>query len=176
MSPWFCAPVSNFHSQPAPQATSFLVLFGLLFAAAAAGCRPKTREVGPPEPPVVPVSQPKKGDVTDYVNFTGRTDAVQSVNIIARVTGYLVQMPFKEGSEVKAGELLFEIDPRPYQAQLDEAKSQVKLNEAQLDLAKTTLVRYQELDKFDARRRQQTGAGPVQGGCRRSPGASGLSK
>ena len=56
-------------------------------------------------------------------------------------------MPFKEGSEVKAGDLLFEIDPRPYQAQLDQAKSQVKLNEAQLDLAKTTLARYQELDK-----------------------------
>ena len=81
------------------------------------------------------------------MDFTGRTDAVQSVNIIARVTGYLVQMPFKEGSEVKAGDLLFEIDPRPYQAQLDQAKSQVKLNEAQLELAKTTLARYQALDK-----------------------------
>ena len=56
-------------------------------------------------------------------------------------------MPFKEGSEVKAGDLLFEIDPRPYQAQFDQAKSQVKLNEAQLDLAKTTLERYQALAK-----------------------------
>jgi multidrug efflux system membrane fusion protein len=56
-------------------------------------------------------------------------------------------MPFDEGSEVKAGDLLFEIDPRPYQAQLDQAKSQVTLNEAQLDLAKTTLARYEALDK-----------------------------
>ena len=100
-----------------------------------------------PKLPVVPVSHPIQRVVTDYVDFTGRTDAVQSVNIVARVTGYLVQMPFKEGSEVKAGDLLFEIDPRPYQAQLDQAKSQVKLNEAQLDLAKTTLARYQALDK-----------------------------
>src|SRR5271168_5414882 len=93
----------------------------------------------------VPVSLPVERQVTDYVDFTGRTDAVNSVNIIARVTGYLVQMPFREGAEVKAGDLLFEIDPRPYQAQLDQAKSQVTLYEAQLDLAKKTLVRYEAL-------------------------------
>jgi multidrug efflux system membrane fusion protein len=114
---------------------------------AAAGCRPKTREVGPAEVPIVPVSQPKEGVVTDYVDFTGRTDAIQSVNIIARVTGYLKQMPFREGSEVKAGDLLFEIDPRPYEAQFDQAKSQVTLYQAQLELAKTTLARYEALDK-----------------------------
>jgi len=124
------------------------VLCGLLLTAAVAGCRPKSREVGAAEAPVVvPVSHPIQRVVTDYVDFTGRTDAVQSVNIIARVTGYLVQMPFEEGSEVKAGQVLFEIDPRPYQAQLDQAKSQVKLNEEQLELAKTTLARYQALDK-----------------------------
>ena len=124
-----------------------LVLFGLLLAATAAGCKPKTREAGAAEAPALPVSHPLQRVVTDYVDFTGRADAVQSVNIIARVTGYLTQMPFKEGSEVKAGDLLFEVDPRPYQAQLDQAKSQVKLNEAQLELAKTTLERYQALDK-----------------------------
>jgi len=125
---------------------SFVVLFGLLLAATAVGCRPKAREETP-ELPVVPVSHPAVRVVTDYVDFTGRTDAVQSVNIIARVTGYLVKMPFKEGSEVKAGDHLFEIDPRPYQAQYDQAKSQVDLDEAQLDLAKTTLARYEALSK-----------------------------
>jgi multidrug efflux system membrane fusion protein len=124
-----------------------LAIFGLLLAAAVTGCRARTPEIGAAEVPAVPVSHPKQRVITDYVDFTGRTDAVQSVNIIARVTGYLVQMPFKEGSEVKAGDLLFEIDPRPYQAQLDEAKSQVKLNQAQLELAKTTLSRYQALDR-----------------------------
>ena len=86
-------------------------------------------------------------EVTDYVDFTGRTDAVQSVNIIARVTGYLTEIPFQDGSEVKAGDLLFKIDPRPYEAQYDQANSQVKLDEAQLDLAKTTLERYVALAK-----------------------------
>ncbi len=124
-----------------------MVLFGLLLTVTVVGCRPKTREIGAAEVPVLPVSHPIERVITDYVDFTGRTDAVQSVNIIARVTGYLVQMPFKEGAEVKAGDLLFVIDPRPYQAQLDQAKSQVKLNQAQLELAKTTLARYQVLDK-----------------------------
>jgi multidrug efflux system membrane fusion protein len=93
------------------------------------------------------VSHPVDRTVTDYVDFTGRTDAVQSVNVIARVTGYLVKIPFKEGAEVKKGDLLFEIDPRPYQAQLDQAKSQVVLYQAQLELAKTTYARYEALDK-----------------------------
>ena len=51
--------------------------------------------------------------MTDYIDYTGRTDAVYTVDIRPRVTGYLVKMPFKEGSEVKAGDLLFEVDPRP---------------------------------------------------------------
>ncbi len=124
-----------------------VILLGLLLTAVAAGCRSKTREVGAAEVPVVTVSHPVQQVVTDYVDFTGRTDAVQSVNIVPRVTGYLVQMPFKEGSEVKAGDLLFEVDPRPYQAQFDQAKSQVVLDQAQLDLAKTTLARYEALDR-----------------------------
>ncbi|MGO9109629.1 MAG: efflux RND transporter periplasmic adaptor subunit [Thermoguttaceae bacterium] len=123
-----------------------MVLVGLLLTAAAVGCRPKTRDETP-EIPVVPVSHPVERTVTDYVDFTGRTDAVQSVNIIARVTGYLKKMPFKEGAEVKAGDLLFEIDPRPYQAQYDQAKSQVDLDQAQLELARTTLDRYVALSK-----------------------------
>jgi multidrug efflux system membrane fusion protein len=153
-------------------AGSFAVLCGLLLAAAATGCKPKSR-AETPEVPVVPVSHPVQRVVTDYVDFTGRTNAVQQVDIIARVTGYLVPvpkpakegpevtkgqggprpaedqdlMPFKEGSEVKKGDLLFEIDPRPYQAQFDQAQSQVVLDEAQLDLAKKTFERYQALAK-----------------------------
>jgi multidrug efflux system membrane fusion protein len=129
-----------------PAAARRLIVW-LLLGATAAGCQQGTPKVAEAETPVVPVSHPIEREVTDYVEFTGRTDAVQSVNIIARVTGYLVQMPFKEGSEVKAGDLLFEIDPRPYQAQYDQAKSQVTLYQAQLELAKTTLARYHALDK-----------------------------
>ena len=56
------------------------------------------------------------------MDFTGQTKAVQSVDIIPLVTGYLVQMPFKEGAEVKEGDLLFVVDRRPYKAQLDQAQ------------------------------------------------------
>jgi len=90
---------------------------------------------------VLPVSKPAQRVVTDYVDFTGRTDAVKAVDIRPRVTGYLLQMPFKEGSEVKVGDLLFEIDPGPYQAQVNQAQSQVVLNEAALKLAQTTYER-----------------------------------
>jgi multidrug efflux system membrane fusion protein len=124
-----------------------LMIFWWLLATVAAGCQPASLPVAPAETPTVPVSHPIKREVTDFVDFTGRTDAVYSVNIIARVTGYLVQMPFKEGSEVKKGDLLFEIDPRPYQAQFDQAKSQVTLFQAQLELAKKTLARYVALSK-----------------------------
>ena len=141
-------PAGNSPARVASRMGTFSVaLFGLLLTLAVAGCRPKTREVVAAEVPVVPVSHPVQRVITDYVDFTGRTDAVQAVNIIARVTGYLVKIPFKEGSEVKAGDLLFEIDPRPYQAQFDQAKSQVDLDEAQLDLAKTTFARYQALSR-----------------------------
>ena len=100
-----------------------------------------------PQAPTIPVSQPVQRDVSDYVDFTGRTDAVEAVNIVPRVTGYIVKLPFKEGSEVKKDDLLFEIDPRPYQAQLDQAAGQVALYQAQLKLAKTTLARDEEIAK-----------------------------
>jgi multidrug efflux system membrane fusion protein len=83
--------------------------------------------------------------VTDYVDFTGRTDAKESVDIRARVTGYLVKMPFREGAEVKKGQLLFVVDPRPYDAQFDQAQGQVDLYQAQLALAETTYARYKGL-------------------------------
>ena len=86
----------------------------------------------------MPVSQPVQREVTDYAEFTGQTKGIFSNDIIPQVTGYLVQMPFEEGAEVKKGDLLFEVDPRPYKAQLDQAQGQVDLNKAQLKLARTT--------------------------------------
>ncbi len=110
-----------------------------------AGCNPPQRPVASSEPTVIPVSKPVSREVTDYVEFTGRVNPVNSVNVIPRVTGYLVQMPFEEGAEVKAGDLLFEIDPRPYKAQLDQALGQVEVYKAQLRLAEITLARDREL-------------------------------
>lgn len=113
----------------------------LLLAAVATGCTRKPTELPPEPPPAIPVSHAAARDVTDFVDYTGRTDAVQSVSVRARVTGYLLKMPFKEGAEVKEGDLLFEVDPRPYEALVEQAQSQVALYQAQLKLAKTTLAR-----------------------------------
>ena len=110
-------------------------------------CAKRSNKVAPPQAPVVPCSLPISREVTDYVDFTGRTDAVESVDIRPRVTGYLVQMPFREGDEVKSGDLLFVVDPRPYQAQLDQAEGLVKLYQAQLDLSKTTYARDVNISK-----------------------------
>ncbi len=119
------------------------------------GCR--RNQAGPPPPtaPTIPVSLPVEREVTDYVDFTGRTDAVNSVGIRPRVTGYLTETPFKEGSEVKKGDVLFQIDPRPYQAQLDQANAQVALNQASLKLAQATLERVRPLVTTGAASRQE---------------------
>jgi multidrug efflux system membrane fusion protein len=111
------------------------------------GCNKKTVDVAPAAPPAIPVSLPVSRQVTDYIDFTGRTEAKDSVSVVPRVTGYLVSAPFKEGAEVKAGDLLFEIDPRPYQAQYDQAAGQVLLNEARVKEAVADNLRAKELAK-----------------------------
>jgi multidrug efflux system membrane fusion protein len=110
------------------------------------GCH-HNEAIPPPAAPPIPVSHPVQREVTDYVDFTGRTDAVQSVSIRARVTGYLEEMPFQEGREVAKGDTLFTIDPRPYQAQYNQAVSQVNVNEASLQLARATLARDEAVNK-----------------------------
>jgi membrane fusion protein, multidrug efflux system len=105
------------------------------------------RRAGDPPVPVVPVGKPALRQVIDHADFTGRTAAAQSVEVRARVTGYLVKAPFKEGSEIKAGDVLFEIDPRPYQAQYDNALAQVELHKASLKLAKLNNKRILEISR-----------------------------
>jgi multidrug efflux system membrane fusion protein len=117
----------------------FLGVVGVL--SGIAGCQGPPLPVAPPQAPVLPFSQPIRREVTDFVDFTGRIDAVHSVDIRPRVTGYLKRMPFKEGAEVKTGDLLFEIDPRPYQSQLDSYQAQVNLYKAQLKLTEKVYAR-----------------------------------
>jgi multidrug efflux system membrane fusion protein len=119
--------------------TGFVLL--LVAIVLVGGCQPRQRKAAPAEPPAIPISKPVQKEVTDYAEFTGRTDAVQAVDVRARVTGYLEETPFREGSEVKKGDLLFVIDQRPYQAQYDQVVGQVKLYQAALRLAKTTYDR-----------------------------------
>jgi len=85
--------------------------------------------------PQVPVARPAVREVTDYEVFTGRTEAVSRVDLRCRVSGYLLKAPFREGAEVKKGDLLFEIDPRPYRAEMDRADAARALAEARFKLA-----------------------------------------
>jgi multidrug efflux system membrane fusion protein len=98
-------------------------------------------------PLVVPVSKPVQHQVTDHVDFTGQTKAVESVDIVARVTGYLTKIAFKEGANVKKDDLLFELDGEPYQVQLELAEHQLATAEAQFDLANKNYERSLELFK-----------------------------
>ena len=96
------------------------------------GCAPAPSEAPPAAPATVTVSYPVERDVTDYAEFTARIAAVDSVEVRAHVWGYLQKVNFKEGSLVKKGDVLFELDPRPYQAMLNQAKAKVAQDEAQL--------------------------------------------
>jgi len=97
---------------------------------AVAGCQHDQAAAPPPKPPTVKVSLPLTDTVEDFEDFTGRTDAIFSVTVNARVTGYLDKVNFVDGSEVNEGDLLFEIDPRPYQADLDRSEANVLQAEA----------------------------------------------
>jgi RND family efflux transporter MFP subunit len=105
----------------------FALLAALLYLAAGCG-----GEALPPAPgpPVVTVAAPVEQAVADRVDFSGKTVAVESVQLRARVGGYLLKFDYKEGDAVKLGQVLFEIDPRPYQAELDAALAQVKVAQA----------------------------------------------
>lgn len=83
-----------------------------------AGCEQKTGGPPPGKPAEVLVSVPLVREVTDYEDFTGRTEATKVVDVRSHKTGYLDQIHFKDGDFVKEGELLFEIDPRPFQTEL----------------------------------------------------------
>jgi multidrug efflux system membrane fusion protein len=117
-----------------------------LLLLAATGCRDEA-PAKVAQAPVVRTEKPITREVGDYVYFTGRLEAVESVEVRARVTGYLVSIDFQSGKPVKAGDRLFKVDPRPYQAQLDEANGQVALAKAQLQLAIADNARAKEVAK-----------------------------
>jgi len=98
-----------------------------------------------PPPPQVSVAQVLERRVKDWDEFTGRLQAVESVEIRPRVSGYIDKVAFTEGSQVKRGDLLFVIDPRPYKADADRAAADVKRYKTALDLARIELTRVQRL-------------------------------
>src|SRR5438132_1335233 len=102
------------------------------FCLALTGCAQRPPEAPATAPIPVTVSFPVEREVTDFADFTARTAAVDSVEVRAHVWGYLDKVNFKEGTLVQKGDVLFELDPRPYEAMLNQAKAKVKQDEAQL--------------------------------------------
>jgi RND family efflux transporter MFP subunit len=118
-------------------------LSGLLLLMTA--CAQQQPTAAPPPPPKVTVSQPLNREVVEWEEYTGQLEAVESVEVRARVNGYLQSIHFKNGATVKQGDLLFVIDPRPYQAELERAKAELALANARLERASKDLARSQML-------------------------------
>jgi RND family efflux transporter MFP subunit len=118
------------------------------------GCGGQPETVAPP-PPEVTVSTPTQRDVTIVHEFVGTTQARESVEIRARVQGYLEEMNFEPSSFVRKGELLFVIEPEPYQAQRDRAEAGLKAAEAGLRRAESDLERLEQAVRTNAVSQQE---------------------
>jgi len=111
---------------------SIPLLLAPLFVAAPLGCARPVAAPAESPPPLVFFEYPRQDEVVDFEEFTGRADALQSVELRSRVTGYLTKLHFADGEVVKEGRLLFTIDDRLYKAEHDRAEANVRLAEAHL--------------------------------------------
>jgi multidrug efflux system membrane fusion protein len=139
--------------------TIFAVATSLAILLAACDSKP-VGNTAAPLPPSVTVSKPLQKSITEWDEYTGRFTAIETVEIRARVSGFIESIHFRDGQIVKQGDLLFVIDPRPYRIAVDQAKAdleraQAKLQIASLDVQRATpLVRNQTLTEreFDTRK------------------------
>jgi RND family efflux transporter MFP subunit len=129
----------SFRSLPIP------VGLMVLAAVSLTGCSETLPESTAKQEVTVTVSKPLVKNITDFEYFTGQTAAVESVEVRARVSGYLKEILFEEGKEVKKDARLFVIDPRPYQAAFDQAEGNVKAAEARLKRQDSDIDRVRRL-------------------------------
>lgn len=109
------------------------------------GCDQQKAPPAPPPPPRVAVAKPQARPVTDYLEFTGNTRSAETVELRARVEGYLRGVNFKDGAMVKKGDTLFEIEPQTYEANLRQAQAEQNSAEARLAQAEAELTRAKTL-------------------------------
>ncbi|HXZ46867.1 MAG TPA: efflux RND transporter periplasmic adaptor subunit, partial [Pseudolabrys sp.] len=116
----------------------------LLLATLVASCGQGQKPAGPP-PPAVTVAKPIKRTVVDYDQYVGRFTAINSVEVRARVSGYLDKLDFKDGQLVKQGDLLFTIDKRPFRNTLDQARANLVQAQSNLAYTESDYTRGQQL-------------------------------
>jgi membrane fusion protein, multidrug efflux system len=133
--------------------TGVFSLAALSLAALTVG-RGKQTPAAPP-PPAVTVAEVPQREITESDEFTGRLEAVDQVEIRPRVSGYIKRVAFTEGTEVKKGEVLFEIDPRPYQADLDRAEAELARARSAAALAASEVKRAGKLVDVQAISREE---------------------
>jgi RND family efflux transporter MFP subunit len=136
---------SFLHGGSRPVFGAWLWLLTIVTAVSLCGCRQETQGTPKLPPTNVTVAKPVEKEVENYQEYTGNTAAVSSVDIRARVSGYLTEVSFAEGAIVKAGDLLYVIDPRPYQAAVDQAQANVEQAKSQLALATGNYQRSEKL-------------------------------
>ncbi len=124
--------------------TAKLVAASVLMTAVLYGCSQRSEAQAPPAPSVT-VAIPLVRSVQDWDEFSGRFEAIQSVEVRARVGGYVSGVHFRDGDYVRRGQLLFSLDPRPAQAALASARAQLAQAQAQLTLAQSELTRSETL-------------------------------
>jgi membrane fusion protein, multidrug efflux system len=127
---------SSFKAIPCIHRNSILASMSTLaIILLAQGCTRKTEAAAPPPPPHVSVANPAALDITEWDEYTGRLGAVESVDVRARISGYLDSIHFTDGQLVKKDDLLFVIDPRPFKAVLDAAQADAAQAASRLELA-----------------------------------------
>lgn len=141
---------SPFHSARLPAIARLAAVAAPLMGLGLSGCGPSQNQQAAAPPPSVTVAHPVKRTVTDWDEFSGRFDAVEQVQVRARVTGFVTGVEFKDGAIVKTGDLLYVIDPRQYQAVAEQAQGQLQDAKAHVELAKRELDRATSLIKTDA--------------------------
>jgi RND family efflux transporter MFP subunit len=122
-----------------------LAAISVALALSACGQNPQQQAGGPPPPPAVTVAKPIERGVIDYDEYVGRFIAIDSVEVRARVSGYLEKVHFRDGQMVKEGDPLFTIDKRPFQNALDQAQANLAQARANLAFAQADLNRGQQL-------------------------------
>ena len=122
----------------------YVAVLGL--ALLVSGCK-KSNQYAPPPPPKVSVARPIAEKITRYLEATGNTAAVASVDLVARVQGFVQGISYTDGAAVKTGDILFTIEPLPYQAKLQQAKAAEASAQAQLVNAQANFARQESLQR-----------------------------